>query len=183
MRTLGQSAELTFFDKVYIVVRMIPRGRVASYGQIATYLGHPRAARTVGWALHGIPEGSDVPWQRVINAKGRITIPQYQALLILNKEEDLSMSEMANALCITTAAATSMVDNLTRQKLVARRRSTKDRRVVRVSLTQRGSEVLEGVKDEMYRLILSVMEKLSPRERSTWVELYEKIRTLVEEGA
>ena len=94
----------------------------------------------------------------------------------------MSMSEMAGALCITTAAATSLVDNLTRQKLVARRRSSKDRRVVRVSLTQRGGEVLEGVKDEMYRLILSVMEKLSPRERSTWVDLYEKIQTLVEES-
>ena len=115
-------------------------------------------------------------------AKGHITIPQYQALLILNRRGELSMSGMAGALCITTAAATSLVDNLTRQKLVSRRRSVKDRRVVRVSLTPRGGEVLDGVKDEMYRLILSVMEKLSPRERITWVELYEKISTLVDGG-
>ena len=75
--------KLSFFEKVYILVRMIPEGKVASYGQIAAYLGHPRAARTVGWALHGIPEGSDVPWQRVINNKGRITISnvEYSASL------------------------------------------------------------------------------------------------------
>lgn len=80
---MGDQKKVSFFEKVYILVRMIPRGRVASYGQIAAYLGHPRAARTVGWALHGIPEGSDVPWQRVINAKGRITISnvEYSATL------------------------------------------------------------------------------------------------------
>lgn len=115
-------------------------------------------------------------------AKGHITIPQYHALLILNRRGELSMSGMAGALCITTAAGTSLVDNMMRQKLVSRRRSAKDRRVVKVSLTPRGREVLGGVKDEMYRLILSVMEKLTPRERSTWVGLYEKIGMLVGGG-
>ena len=64
-----------FFERVYQVVRRIPPGRVATYGQIARLLGMPRAARTVGWALHSIPEGSDVPWQRVINSKGTISLP------------------------------------------------------------------------------------------------------------
>ncbi len=62
-----------FFDQVYRVVRQIPAGKVATYGQIAALLGQPRAARTVGWAMHAVPEGSDVPWQRVINAQGRIS--------------------------------------------------------------------------------------------------------------
>ncbi len=55
-------------------MRRIPPGKVATYGQIARLLGKPRAARTVGWALHSIPEGSDVPWQRVINARGTISL-------------------------------------------------------------------------------------------------------------
>ena len=65
-----------FFDRVYAVVRMIPRGKVASYGQIAALLGHPRAARTVGWALNALRDNDidDVPWQRVINSQGRISI-------------------------------------------------------------------------------------------------------------
>ncbi len=68
--------EPSFFDRVYAVVRQIPRGKVASYGQIAALLGHPQAARTVGWALNAL-RGSDiddVPWQRVINSAGRISI-------------------------------------------------------------------------------------------------------------
>ena len=63
-----------FFEQVHQVVRCIPPGKVATYGQVARILGRPRGARTVGWALHSIPEGSDVPWQRVINARGIITL-------------------------------------------------------------------------------------------------------------
>jgi methylated-DNA-protein-cysteine methyltransferase-like protein len=65
-----------FFDQVYLLVQQVPYGRVASYGQIAALLGHPRAARTVGWALNALVETPDrsVPWHRVINRAGRITI-------------------------------------------------------------------------------------------------------------
>ena len=64
----------SFFEQVYQAVRRIPPGKVATYGQIARLLGKPRAARTVGWALHSLPGGSDVPWQRVVNAKGTISL-------------------------------------------------------------------------------------------------------------
>jgi methylated-DNA-protein-cysteine methyltransferase-like protein len=64
----------SFFELVYQVVRCIPPGKVATYGQVARILGKPRGARTVGWALHSMPEGSDVPWQRVLNARGIITL-------------------------------------------------------------------------------------------------------------
>ncbi len=65
-----------FFEQVYRLVRRIPPGRVASYGQIATLLGHPQAARTVGWALSSMSsaQAAEVPWQRVINSHGRISI-------------------------------------------------------------------------------------------------------------
>ena len=63
-----------FFERVYRLVRQVPPGKVTSYGAIARMLGHPRAARTVGWALHSLPEGSDVPWHRVINSQGCISI-------------------------------------------------------------------------------------------------------------
>ena len=80
----------SFFDQVYAVVRQIPSGKVASYGQIAALLGHPRAARTVGWALAALREQQeqDVPWQRVINAQGRVSIrnlehaPEEQQMLL-----------------------------------------------------------------------------------------------------
>jgi len=62
-----------FFQRVHDVVRRIPYGKVASYGQIAMILEHPHAARTVGWALHALPAGSDVPCHRVINSLGRVS--------------------------------------------------------------------------------------------------------------
>ena len=65
-----------FARAVYAVVREIPRGRVVTYGQVAAFLGHPRAARAVGTALAHLPKplARIVPWQRVINASGRISI-------------------------------------------------------------------------------------------------------------
>ncbi len=68
--------EPSFFERVYRVVKRIPRGKVASYGQIAALLGQPRAARTVGWALSSLTreQAVEVPWQRVINHAGRISI-------------------------------------------------------------------------------------------------------------
>jgi methylated-DNA-protein-cysteine methyltransferase-like protein len=67
-----------FSEQVYAVVRWVPWGYVATYGQIARLLGQPHAARTVGWAMRGLSEGSDVPWHRVVNAAGRIIISDPQ---------------------------------------------------------------------------------------------------------
>ena len=58
--------------RIYETIRDIPRGKVASYGQVAEIAGIPRGARLVGWALRQLPRGHDVPWHRVITASGRI---------------------------------------------------------------------------------------------------------------
>lgn len=56
------------------MVRRIPPGRVATYGQVAVLAGMRGHARLVGYALHSLPEGHNVPWHRVINARGRISL-------------------------------------------------------------------------------------------------------------
>jgi methylated-DNA-protein-cysteine methyltransferase related protein len=56
------------------VVRRIPRGRVATYGQVAALAGLRGQARLVGYAMHALPIGSKVPWQRVINARGMVSV-------------------------------------------------------------------------------------------------------------
>lgn len=61
------------WSPVYRVVKRVPEGRVATYGQIAALSGMPGAARQVGWALNALDEDHDVPWHRVINAKGEIS--------------------------------------------------------------------------------------------------------------
>ncbi len=66
----GQPAEL--FERIYRVVRQVPRGQVATYGQIALIVGAP-TPRIVGFAMSALPDGSKVPWQRVINSQGQIS--------------------------------------------------------------------------------------------------------------
>jgi methylated-DNA-protein-cysteine methyltransferase related protein len=63
-----------FTTRVYDLVRCVPRGRVVPYGGIAAMLGHPRAARGVGQALKALPADSDVPWWRVVNRNGEVSI-------------------------------------------------------------------------------------------------------------
>jgi methylated-DNA-protein-cysteine methyltransferase-like protein len=62
-----------FFSEVYRIVAEIPEGKVATYGQIAAMLGHPRGARTVGWAMRQAPSGANLPCHRVVNKKGEMS--------------------------------------------------------------------------------------------------------------
>jgi len=62
------------YARIYAVVSRIPKGRVATYGQVAALAGLPRQARLVGYAMHSLPADSDVPWHRVVNAAGKISL-------------------------------------------------------------------------------------------------------------
>ena len=61
------------FQKIYAVVKRIPEGRVATYGQVAALAGLPGRARLAGTALRETPDGLAIPWQRVINAGGKVS--------------------------------------------------------------------------------------------------------------
>ena len=63
-----------FKQRVLEVIRMVPYGKVASYGQIALFVGAPRAARQVGWILNQTEGKVDLPWWRIVNNAGRISI-------------------------------------------------------------------------------------------------------------
>ena len=67
----NQSAEL----RIYTALATIPSGRVATYGQIGMLAGLPRSGRLVGRTLKNLPNDSNLPWHRVINASGRISLP------------------------------------------------------------------------------------------------------------
>lgn len=83
-----------FYEQVYALVRQIPPGRVTSYGRIAEWLDRPRAARAVGYALNALKDHDDphaVPWQRVVNHLGRISIVNRELSAAL--QADLLRSE------------------------------------------------------------------------------------------
>ena len=73
------------YRRIYRVVKRIPSGRVATYGLVARLAGRPGAARTVGWALSALPQDSEVPWWRVINAAGRISLSDHQHGAVLQR--------------------------------------------------------------------------------------------------
>ncbi len=71
---------------IYGVVRRIPPGRVATYGQVARLAGLPGRARQVGYALHALREGDCVPWQRVINARGEVSARAEPGMVELQRQ-------------------------------------------------------------------------------------------------
>ena len=77
-----------FFENVYEAVQLIPRGKVATYGQIARMIGSPRSSRAVGYALHANPRPGVIPCHRVVNREGRLAPafafggPEIQAQLL-----------------------------------------------------------------------------------------------------
>lgn len=64
-------------EPIYAVVRRIPRGRVATYGQVAELAGLPGHARQIGYAMAALPSGTAIPWHRVINAAGMVSRRKY----------------------------------------------------------------------------------------------------------
>jgi methylated-DNA-protein-cysteine methyltransferase-like protein len=67
--------EDSFFETVKEIIKSIPAGKVATYGQIARYAGNPQGARQVAWVLHSYSRKENLPWHRVINSKGGISLP------------------------------------------------------------------------------------------------------------
>ena len=72
--------------RIWQVVALIPSGKVATYGDVARQAGMPGAARRVGMALRRLPAGTRIPWHRVINAQGRISLPEGSASQLTQRE-------------------------------------------------------------------------------------------------
>lgn len=92
-KPLARAAPPVSHARIWQVVARIPRGRVTTYGRIAALAGLPSQARLVGYALHALPHDSPVPWHRVLNARGGISLPrhegQYQVQKLLLQGEGI----------------------------------------------------------------------------------------------
>jgi methylated-DNA-protein-cysteine methyltransferase-like protein len=64
----------TFYQRIIVAIKAVPRGKVATYGQIARYVGNPGAARHVAYILHASSRKENLPWHRIINSKGSISL-------------------------------------------------------------------------------------------------------------
>jgi len=90
------SQTLSFTQRVKQIIKKIPRGKVATYGQIAAYAGHPRAARQVAWILNSSSRKDKLPWHRVINRSGKISLKPnhgYEIQKMLLKKEGVEFDK------------------------------------------------------------------------------------------
>jgi methylated-DNA-protein-cysteine methyltransferase-like protein len=71
--------QVDYLAKFWMVIAHIPKGKVATYGDVAAMAGYPRMARAVGRCLKNLPQDSNLPWHRVLNAKGMLSFPQDSA--------------------------------------------------------------------------------------------------------
>jgi methylated-DNA-protein-cysteine methyltransferase-like protein len=85
----------TINQKIYTLLASIPTGRVTTYGEIAKRLDMPRSARLVGRILSQLPKNTELPWYRVVNAKGNISLPRdssgYSAQIAKLQEEGVEV--------------------------------------------------------------------------------------------
>jgi methylated-DNA-protein-cysteine methyltransferase-like protein len=92
----GTSESFSFSQRVKDIIKRIPRGKVATYGQIAACAGNSRAARQVVWILHSSTEKDKLPWHRVVNGKGRISLKPnygYEIQKVLLQKEGVKFDE------------------------------------------------------------------------------------------
>lgn len=108
-------------------------------------------------------------------SKGNVSFPQYLLLGFLVQKERLSMTEIAQKMGHTTAAATGLVDRLEKLKLAKRTHGSTDRRKVIVEPTTAGRALVGSVRDDMADNLITLMAALEPAEQKAWVCIYEKI--------
>lgn len=88
--------DTSFSHRVKEIIKRVPRGKVATYGQIAALAGNHRAARQVAWILHSSSQRDSLPWHRIVNRRGRISIQQtsgYETQKLLLKIEGIEFDE------------------------------------------------------------------------------------------
>lgn len=109
--------------------------------------------------------------------RGNVSFPQYFLLGFLVQQKQLTMTEIAQKMGHTTAAATGLVDRLEKLELVHRTHATDDRRKILVQATPAGAALVGEVHADMVENLLKMMSHLEASEQRAWVQIYEKIMT------
>ncbi len=110
-------------------------------------------------------------------SRGNVSFPQYCLLGFLREQKELTMSEIAQRMGHSTAAATGLIDRLENLGHVRRTHGRDDRRKVLVQITTTGSALVSEVREDMVTNLLKMMEVLDVDEQKTWLQIYEKIFT------
>lgn len=112
-------------------------------------------------------------------SQGKITIPQYHILYYLFHKGEATMREVAEHLFVSPAAVTGLVDKLVKMGFIYREFSSSDRRVIIVTLTEKGKKVISKIKSQTSRLFLKIFKKLSAQEKNIFLKITEKMEKLL----
>ena len=114
-------------------------------------------------------------------SKGKITLPQFFVLSHLYKHGESKMNELAKVMDVTTAAATGIVDRLVRCGYIARSYDPKDRRVINIGLTQKGSDMVKRISRQRREVTSEVFSQISREERNNYLTIMLHIRDILSE--
>lgn len=108
--------------------------------------------------------------------KVKVTLPQLSILELLHKSGELSMSDMARYMCVTTAAMTGVINRLVRDGYVMRSTVPNDRRVIKIKLTAKGEKLIKNVIEHKRHMIAKIFGALSNKEREEYLNILSRIR-------
>jgi len=117
---------------------------------------------------------------RKVLAEERLTFPQYYALSLLSKKGFWKMSDLKEKLFITGAGATGIADHLVKKGLAQRQRSTDDRRVVNVRITDKGAKIIERALRQRRDYLASVLKKIEPDKKDLLIKGVEIFASVLE---
>lgn len=112
--------------------------------------------------------------------KGKITVAQLFVLCFLSRNSEVTMSEIANYLEVSTAAATGIVDRLVKSAYLARVYSEQDRRIIKIKLTVKGQDLVEKIVKQKKQRIMDIFGKISDKERDDYLRILMRIHEIIE---
>ncbi len=111
--------------------------------------------------------------------KEKITLPQFFILVILNRSGESKMTDMAHSMNVTSAAMTGIIERLVNYGYVTRLFDFKDRRIIRVKLTQKGEDLLRKINQQRRKMIINIFGKISQSEREAYLRILTQIYSIL----
>ncbi|MFA5147076.1 MAG: MarR family transcriptional regulator [Candidatus Omnitrophota bacterium] len=108
--------------------------------------------------------------------KVKVTMPQFVILNFLKREGELTMTEIARFLNVTTAAVTGIIDRLVRERYAVRMSDPKDRRIVRIKMTPKGTRVVDSIHQHQHRMLIDIFGRITQEEREQYLKILMHIR-------
>ena len=114
--------------------------------------------------------------------RGKITLPQFLILNFLSQQNESRMTDLAHFMHVTTAAMTGIVDRLVRDNYALRAYDPKDRRIIKINLTPKGSLLVKKINQQRRRMIINIFGRISENDRRDYLRILRQIKDILSEN-